>query len=377
MAGIAASGSALAQTESTGQVRARLETMSAEAKSLLDSKQQQFYRLSEAEQEHLRRLHVDLNSSPEGQQLRGVMERYVNWLKTLPSGQRAELLSLAPEDRLREIKRLLQEQEAVRMRGFVARELSDADLKAISSWMEDFVRRQEAEILDKQPLLKERLARERDSRKRWLLIYMAVRMGPSRDLLRPTPEDLERLKGQLSKEAQQELDKARQEGKLVELAERWMRATMFSRRFVPQVSPEELQRFYEQDLEPREREYLESLPAERMQGELTRMYHAHRFRTMMETELPGFPRPGGPWGGRGGPRSGSPGKPGGFGPPGGGPGDGPGPPGRRPGGGPGGSPGTEAVRGPDRSPGAGPARGPGGPPADDPGDARGTGDRPE
>ncbi len=101
---------ALAVGESAGEAEPaapeagpkNLETMSATEKKELQSKQERFYRLDEKEQDRLRRLHEELSQAPDAAQLQRVMERYASWLQTLPSGARADLLSLPPADRVAE-----------------------------------------------------------------------------------------------------------------------------------------------------------------------------------------------------------------------------------------------------------------------------------
>ncbi len=203
------------------------------------------------------------------------------------------MLSLPPADRVSEIKRLLQEQTAARMRSYVSRKLSDDDLRAIASWMEEIIKHREPDILERSPMLKEHLAGIPDTKRRLqALVFMVQRMGPRRDWLQPTQEEIQRLKSQLSPEAQQDLEKAKAEGRLPELAEAWMRAAMFSRFAGPPVDKEQLRKFYKEELDPDQRAYLESLPPERMQSELVKQYYAHRFRRDGFREWPGGRKPG-------------------------------------------------------------------------------------
>ena len=69
---------------------------------------------------------------------------------------------------------------------------------------------------------------------------------PYTQAARSTAEDIERLKSQLSPKAQEDLEKAKSEGHLPELAEAWMRAAMFSRFAGPPVDREQLRKFYEE-----------------------------------------------------------------------------------------------------------------------------------
>jgi hypothetical protein len=305
---VLAIGLPLARGDDTDTVDARqqLAGMEAADKQEFEDKRQRFYSLPADEQERLRSMHHDLGQAADGERLREVMQRYTTWLRSLPSGQRAELLSLPPESRLEQIKLLLQQQEEWRMRNYVMRELNAKDMAVIVKWVEDFVSTREREILERLPELKKRWGELDTNKRRQSLLFFAARLGPARGLLRPGEEDIERLKQQLSPSAQQELEKAQRQGRLAEVAESWMRAAMFSRRSGPEVPREELKRFYA-ELEAPQREYLENLPAERMEHELTRLYHYSRFRKFWESDRPPFSRPGDRLRGRG--RGGWPGGP--------------------------------------------------------------------
>lgn len=269
------------------------ETLSAAQKKELQTKQARFSRLSQEEQNRLRVLHEELSQAADASRLQGVMERYADWLQTLPSSERADLVSLAAADRVAGIKRLLQEQTEARMQSYVSRRLSGSDLRTIADWMEEIVRRREPEILKLAPTWQEHLAKISDPKRRThALVFLAQRSGVRRELLKPTSEEIERLKSQLSPEAQADMEKAKSEGDLPELAEAWMRATMISRFAGPAVDREQLRKFYKEDLDPNQRAYLESLPPQRMQFELIKMYHAHRFRRDGIREWPGPWKPG-------------------------------------------------------------------------------------
>jgi len=279
----------------------RLDEMSAAEKKELQRKQERFYGLSVEEQDRLKRIHRDISHDTRAVHLRGVMERYASWLKTLPSGQRADLLSLPPKERIEMIKGLMQKQHTSRFRGIVTHELAEEDSVAIVKWMDDFVKRHEQEILARMPMLKERLAQLDDPKRRQMLIHVALRFSGRKDVLRPNQEDIERLKSQLSPKARLELDKAQQEGHLAELAQRWMRAAMFSKITSAPVDRDELRQFYNDvaSKDPKMREYLDNMRPDEMLAELTRMYNRHRFEQFFGGEKPPFIRPGSGWRGRG------------------------------------------------------------------------------
>lgn len=292
--------------ESPHEARSRIDKMSAAEKTELNRKCDRFYGLNPDEQDRLKRLHSELGRRPDADRLRGVMERYAEWLKTLPSGQRSELLSLPPEERLAEIKRLMQERETSQMRHFVSRDaLSDEDLEAIGQWLDRYIKNHEAELLENAPHFKEKIASLQDGPQRRLLLYFAIRMSPRKDLFRPSDEEIKELEEQLSAQACKQLATAKQDGTYGTLAQTWMRAALYSKRLAPAVDHEQLRKFFHEELDAKQREYLESLPRQRMEFELTRLFQAHQLREYFGGEFPGgFGRPGGGFRGRGsGPRS--------------------------------------------------------------------------
>ena len=80
--------------------RQQIESLSADQKEELRVKFAKFEALSSDEQEQLRRLHEQLDSDPQGNQLRRTLARYHEWLKSLSPSDRADLLVLPPTERL-------------------------------------------------------------------------------------------------------------------------------------------------------------------------------------------------------------------------------------------------------------------------------------
>lgn len=283
-------------------LRQQVSALSPMEKRDLQQKQTLFDRLSPQEQDRLRQLHAEIQDDQRADQLEKVLEHYAHWLNTLPAGQRAELLSLPPDQRLAEIKRVLRQQETMRLGNLLTHQLTDEDSASVLAWFDDLLARHEPEILAKFPMIEPRLRQIQDPKQRRLAMYWSVywslrRSGATQEVLRPQPEDVERLKEQVSPKTRQVLEKARDPESLAKLAAGWMQAAVYSKRFVPQVDPAELKRFYNEELKPEDREYFESLPAERMRQELTRRYLAHRFRQSPNGEMPLFHRAGpGPWG---------------------------------------------------------------------------------
>jgi hypothetical protein len=127
--------------------RATIEKMSPAEKADLDDKYQRFLLLPPATQDKLRLLQQQLNSDPNGERLRHVMQRYYDWLqKSLNPAQRAELAELAakPSDteRLTMIERLRQDQEAQA----AGSHMTGADMAAITEWMKKYAADHESEL---------------------------------------------------------------------------------------------------------------------------------------------------------------------------------------------------------------------------------------
>jgi hypothetical protein len=259
--------------ESLDECRRELEGLSATEKLDLQQKEQRFARLSPQEQDRLRKLHRDITQDAESRHLQHVMDHYTRWLNMLPSGQRAEVLSLPPEERIAKIKELMRQQATTGFGHLVSQELTDDDLEAILAWLDELLARREKELLAKYPQLEERLHPISDPRRRRMTLYWSIRFRTMREVVRPDPGDLERLKERLSPKARQAMEKAAAAGNMAELAQRWISAALFSKKALPPVDPEELRRFYHEKLDARQREYLESLPARRMQFLLTMWFY--------------------------------------------------------------------------------------------------------
>ncbi|MEQ8790605.1 MAG: hypothetical protein RIC55_30185 [Pirellulaceae bacterium] len=327
--------------ETLAEIRDRLEQMSAQEKQELQGKSTRFYELPEGEQERLREMHKQLNAHPESARLRQVMDRYAQWLRTLPSGERAELLSLSEEERIPRIRELMQQHEAQQFHRLVSSKLPAHDLRSIYEWLNDIAQRHEKEILaEASDEFRRRYGEEEDdeSRRRRMLVFaLTSRRG---DLPFVQTTDVEQLVDRLSPEARDALAEMRTAEDRGRLLRDWVRGAIFAR-MNPPVSEEKLREFFVNELDSEQRQRLESLSAEQMQQELQRMYNFSRFR-----REDGRGRPPGPWGGGRG-----------FGRSGGGRGRGPGSGDRPP---PGDRPQDGADRPGDGPPGGGPPGGPAG-----------------
>lgn len=268
--------------ETDAQRRTRLASLSAEQKESLLQKKERFEALTMDEQERLRKLHEEINSSPKAERLQGVLHQYHDWFKTLNSSQQAELKSLSPEKRLAKIKEIQGQQKAFQFRTWIgesAGKLSDKDSDLIYAFLEDWVRKNEEPLLAQLPEgFRDRLKKVEDSQNRHrqlILIVFAPRPPWQQgDSLRPSEQDYQKLIPTLSPEAQRMVQEAKTPEDKRALAATWVGFTVF-RKGWPPVKKEELQKLFS-GLDPDSREKLLKMDAKRMEWELTRMYYFNR-----------------------------------------------------------------------------------------------------
>ncbi|MFN3149343.1 hypothetical protein [Bremerella sp.] len=285
--------------ESASERVARIEAMSAADKSELRLKLERFERLSTEERNRRVALNEALDEHAEGDQLREVMHRYYDWLKTISSVERLKLQELPPEERITEIKRIIAAQERKQFEEFTRDAFRDIkpkreDFQAIRGWFDEWLGAHKEEILanepklyERVPWLKDRLEDASDDRKLFVIWVWMFRV-PEVKAIMPSDEDFQRLATQLDKETQSKLQSEppdRQRGLLAAL----MQAAVFSH-FQNRVDDDELQKFYRKLPEKRQAE-LAALPPERFDSELRREYMRENGNRFFGGRPPGGP----PW----------------------------------------------------------------------------------
>lgn len=330
VAGLVLFSQLMADDEILARRRERLKSMSDVEKTRLLEKKQRFDALSPAEQDRYRALHGELVNDPQYEELRDTLQRYHDWFKTISSGERAELATLSPRERLTRVRELMDEQAADRFRMMVSEVikskqlLSRQDMSVVCEWTDEFLLRHAEEILAALPddsrlaEMKERFDPERHLHG---LRFLYLRRGSSQlrgtrtgsdaaphvpprprklpaedgrsakvvrnspaaahDRLDrfpdPSAEEIADLKRRVSQPARDVLEKATEEGQELRIVQNWIRAAFLSR-MMPPVNLADLDRFVrEESLTKDEREWLESLPRERMYHELRKLYFRERF----------------------------------------------------------------------------------------------------
>ncbi len=264
--------------ESLAQRRAGIDAMSRAEQDAVRRRWEKFVGLDDKEQQRIETLHKQLNNDPRSSELLKLAKCYSDWVKTLDSRQRAELLSLSAEEKIVRIEELRQEQQKLHFSEIVSRELSDHDLKAIFHWLDGFFTRHEEAWLAELPRdVRTRLERTHDARHKRHALARAMMMH-TKHFPRPNAGEEEELLAMLSAEARKSFRQAQQvqgQGKLIE---EWIRVAVFTR-VMGSPSEDELKEFLTKRLDPRTRNQLEELPPDEMRAKLRRLYYGYKFRS--------------------------------------------------------------------------------------------------
>jgi hypothetical protein len=268
--------------------RQRVHGMDRSEKEQLLQIEERFTGLPREEQQRLRRLHEDLQNVPDAERLGLIMHNYCEWLKTLSSYTRAELAELKPAERADQVQKRLQDER----RRAGGRRPGDKDMKAIWDWMGECATRLEPRILKTLPEARQReLEKRPELRRRVVLSELAKHWqeaGPGKLPPMMTDEDLKELRGKLSAETQDRLEK-------LPTPQQWLRVAVWMRQGrhpgpgrgmrgpLPKPDDERLANFFEKELTDEERDRLLGLPGEDMQQELMRLF-------VRRTRLPEGPR---------------------------------------------------------------------------------------
>lgn len=302
--------------------RAQIESLPAAQKQELWENEKRLLNLDRAERDRLRQLSREVEADPEGPELRRVMQRYYDWLKTLPPYQRAELQGLSPEDRVRRIQAILADQSRKAGRGgvwgeYARREwrsgsypsgpkrppsrLDPADWEGLFTWLDGYVRSHTKEILEKIPpahrdRVQKELAQRTDPVRRqeligWIWLWWQLdSRGKFPSLSEREVADLLSKLSPATRKKLESLPAPTQRRAVSGLFTSFMLHQDAARHAgvrLPSASEEELAQFFERELKPAERERLLSLSGEEMQQALWRMY--------IRWKIPKLPPPGAGW----------------------------------------------------------------------------------
>jgi len=299
--------------ETLAERRARVETLGSAEKQELLEHQKRFLKLEPAEQERLRRLSRQVDDDPQAAELRRVMQRYYDWLKTLPPYQRAQLAELPPEARVKRVQQLLTEPARKGGRSTAWAELArrewrsggfpdrrwrppkrpdPADVAGLFAWMDDYAKRHGKQLLEKLPgpqrgRLLQGLATEKDVLRRnemlgWIWLWWQLDNRGKAPAL--SEKELADLRSRLSLATRERLESkppAAQWRTISAMLTTYMLQQYSARHTgapLPSVTDEELAQFFERELTEKQRDDLLNMPGEEMQRQLWRMYVGWKLR---------------------------------------------------------------------------------------------------
>jgi hypothetical protein len=261
--------------ESLAQRRQRIAEMSPSDHEQLERRLERFAALEPDEQRQLRQLAKAMQEAPDGPQLRQVMRRYCEWLKTLPLYTRGELAELKPADRVKAVEKQLNKERNADQ----AKRLGSKDIEALRKWMNAYVVEHEAQFLRTLSESGRKYLEEMSpaDRRHSLFLLMSPRrnaVGTGPLLAMMTDEDMRQLKAALGAEAGRQLDSS-PPGRQRQLVAEWIREAIRQRRMrshPPAANDAKLADFFEKGLSDAERDRLLAMPGDEMPRALQQMY---------------------------------------------------------------------------------------------------------
>lgn len=266
------------ESKSLQQRRVWLGSTTTAEKLELASLQRRFRGLTEAQRQQLRDFAKTLLLEPRSDVLLAVMFRYSDWLSTVPAAQRFELLEEGPERRVAKLRRFIEVRRFDRLR---AVNISPADIHIVREWSRGLIRTRRVRMIALLPeTARQHVESLQDERRQleWLFrVYLQPRFGVARrhpELL-PTRPELAQLADALSARAARSLREAGDARQQLRFIERWLRAYRgidFNGPDRRPLKPDVLERFYDEELSPRERERLDRFRGRRFRDQLTERY---------------------------------------------------------------------------------------------------------
>jgi hypothetical protein len=264
-----------------------IEERSSEDKAELAALLDRYEKFTPAARDRLRRLEREIADSPHRAELERTLADYAVWIQRRTPGQQAKLREMSSSARLDGVKELLRESDREpRWR------LSPEDERALQEAVLEFVAERKASILRDNPELQRRLADRPTAMVALTIMQMEMRDDQGRQRLH------DRLTARLSPAAQDYLED------LQGRQRRWQLWRWTYEALQPKLGPEELERYFTNDLSYDEREQLLAMPLAEMEDQLRQMYMRSQVGLREGDWGGGFGRPG--ENGRGGPGLGGP-----------------------------------------------------------------------
>ena len=229
--------------------------LDAATKALLQRRRERFEELSPCERERLSRLHSELASHENRDQLQQILVAYNRWLLTLTSIERAELADLPLDRRIERIKEIKRVQEEKTFERLAEKAVTRADIEHLNRWLRTTVVAREAGIREKLgPLAGRVLPRGPIPNADRERVLIGAAMGlQTKDLIEILqPEDFQAMRDGLSESASKVLEAETSPEEQVERVRRWLAADFWSR-VRAGIPVEELEKFFSEELSDAER----------------------------------------------------------------------------------------------------------------------------
>lgn len=252
--------------------KAWLSALDADEQTTLRGKFNRFHDLPIEKQAALRELHREIESDEDREQLLQTMFVYEQWLDGLEPSEQYELRDMSADERVRLVTR-----EMERMAGSRSFDLSDEQLQALFEKVKPFI--QQVILENSADFRKTIVARSGRDPQRFNALPMRsksmfVFLYAMRNYREEMRKFIDTVVDALPEEMQDDF-RGLPPGKRQEVIVGWFRRyhTQASGSRRPgKVSEQELEEFFVEVLEPKERERLLALPREEMQRQLRRMY---------------------------------------------------------------------------------------------------------
>jgi hypothetical protein len=246
-------------------------------KADLLQKERIFTRLEPAEQKQLRQLDEQIHTDAHADELRGIMNRYYEWFKLLPSYYRLDLPHMTAEERIKWIRDYKQKEQTE----ITNRPRAGKDSEALLKWMEDYESKHENAFVENLPerMQKDIKGMPPSAIHRWVMGMMWPRPqeGGQNKESPFSDGNLMELRSIFTPGTQILLE-ANPKEKQITILQNW--AHFLVRQYNPRRGPgmegpvddKLLAEFFDKDLDPAERDRLMNLPPEDMQQQLQRDY---------------------------------------------------------------------------------------------------------
>lgn len=299
---VAGAAAPLADGTTLAERRRHLAQLPEAEKADLQRSFREFAALSDAERDAVRRLHAEIEGDPEASRLRATLRRYCRWLESLPPIRRDELLEMKPDERVKRIKAVLEEQAK-----WESKRPSSQDLTAFTRWLEQYVSKNEGEVIRSMPEMhRRRLEEANPALRKRLLMWWRWQAVTAGIVQAPTAADFAELRRSLSSDTRARLE-AKSPAEQARIVGSWLKYTpvVSGWKGGPRaVDEQQLSQFFEHELTDEQRDRLLGMPVEQMQHELLRLYHGPHGKSgeaaERRMERGGGRRPGGdaffaPW----------------------------------------------------------------------------------